>query len=250
MITLPSCAAVANRFESGSQLTETTLPKWPLSDRLFLSFAGAAAPSRVSGEGFWRSRASFTRCWSCSTATRVARSLALSSGLLSSGAMCVLSASVPSGGCPSVRRRRSRAQVRRMGLGMCFLASKAPLRRRLAGSADGTAHSSTAGKSHREGADVIGRPRPTARRRGGDFSPTAARSATARRRRQEAPCPSGRGTSSNTSYRGERGTLVGLAALAALRRRLGSALGQRRRGAMQSPVRGRLGSGQVLSRPF
>merc|ERR1712138_259153 len=38
MITLPSCAAVANRFESGSQLTETTLPKWPLRDRLFLSF--------------------------------------------------------------------------------------------------------------------------------------------------------------------------------------------------------------------
>ena len=38
-----------------------------------------------------------------------------------------------------------------------FLPSKATGTARLAGSADGTAHSSTAGKSHREGADVIGR---------------------------------------------------------------------------------------------
>ena len=157
--------------------------------------------------------------------------------------------SVPSGGCPSLRRRRARAQVRRMGLGMCFLASKAPLRRRLAGSADGTAHSSTAGKSHREGADVIGR---TICRRSG------ARGTSIRRRREvrHAPAASGeaqvrpRYTLQETQVRGRRGTLVGLRALAALRWRLGSALGQRRRGAMQSPVRGRLGSGQVLSRPF
>ena len=125
-------------------------------------------------------------------------------------AFCGLSPPVPSGSCPSVRRRRSRAQVLRMGLGMCFLASKAPLRRRLAGSADGTAHSSTAGKSHREGADVIGR---TICRRPG------ARGTSIRRLREVTPRAGGvRGrpspaavrASDKTQVRGRRGTPVGL----------------------------------------
>ncbi len=115
-------------------------------------------------------------------------------------------------------------------------------------------HSSTASKSSaaREGGR---RDRPhdlPALRRAGDFFRTAARSYATRRRRQGLANVQ-RGTRTilhRTQVIGGRGTLVAFAALAPLRRRLGSALGQRRRGSMQSPVRRRLGSGQVLSRPL
>ena len=82
-----------------------------------------------------------------------------------------------------------------------FLPSKATGTARLAGSADGTAHSSSASKSHREGVDVIGR--TIYRRFGapGDFFPTAERSYAARRRRQDDRAV--HHTSSNTSYRGK-----------------------------------------------
>ena len=95
-----------------------------------------------------------------------------------------LCTSVPSGGCPSLRRRRSRAQASEVDPLSYFLPSKATGTARLAGSADGTAHSSSASKSHREGVDVIGRTHVKTLRRAGDFSRTAARSYTTRRRRQ------------------------------------------------------------------
>ena len=55
------------------------------------------------------------------------------------------------GGCPSLRRRRSRAQASEVDPLSYFLPSKATGTARLAGSADGTAHSSTAGKAIERG---------------------------------------------------------------------------------------------------
>ena len=56
-----------------------------------------------------------------------------------------------------MRRWRARAQASEVDPWGYFVPSKHTRARRLAGSADGTAHSSTAGKAIERGADVIGR---------------------------------------------------------------------------------------------